>query len=73
MGALYGSVVNLAGQGMGPLLFGWLKDRAPSASLGVIVFWAAAAVALVAACAALATAALARRGPMIGSAAAKAA
>jgi MFS family permease len=59
MGALYGLVVNLAGQGFGPLFYGWMKDHT-SLSMGGVMVAATVGMAAVAGLAALATAALSR-------------
>jgi MFS family permease len=71
MGALYGLVVNLAGQGLGPLTFGWVKDHAPSADMGVVMAGATTGLALVAMAALLVTAHVSRARPRPAAAGAR--
>jgi MFS family permease len=61
MGALYGLVVNLAGQGLGPLLYGWLKDRRPGSDMGEVMATATTVIAVASCLALLVTARLSRR------------
>jgi MFS family permease len=44
MGALFGLVVNLAGNGLGPLLYGWLSQR-PGAHFPQMMIWTTSALA----------------------------